>query len=136
MFAPAVVVHGLVHARAALRPGRAVCLLSAPAAGRYAGAAWWRAMVEAAREEASPEIVVDDILDCGDAPGAAMAALRLGQRVLILDPRCPAFAAVAGAATTLGGRVLQVRPRSLDLARRHAERALAAWLDDRFGDLG
>ncbi len=136
MFAPAVVVHGLAQARLALRQGRPVCLLSAPAAGRYAGVGWWRALVDAARAEAAPDLAVDDVLDCGDAPGTAMAALRVGQRHLILDPRCPAFAAVTGAAATVGARVLDRRPRSLDLSRRHAERALAAWLDDRFGDLG
>ena len=127
---PAVVVHRLAHARLALRPRRPVCLLSAPAAGRYAGAAWWRAMIEAARAEAPTDLAVDDVLDCADAPGSAMAALRCGQRILILDPMCPAFTAVANAAAALGAGILAGRPPSLDLARRHAERALGAWLGD------
>ena len=135
MFAPAVVVHGLPHVRLALRRQRPVCLLSAPGAGRFAGVAWWRAMLDAAHDErAAPApgtfaATICDILDCDDAPGAAMAALRHGQMRLILDPRCPAFAAVAAVAGTLGAIVLPSRPAALDLAAPNAERALAAWLD-------
>ena len=48
---PAVVIHGLPHARLALRLGRPVTLLSAPGAPSYAGCAWWRALIAAARAE-------------------------------------------------------------------------------------
>ena len=51
-----------------------------------------------------------DILDCADAPGAAMAALRLGQRRLVLDDTCPGFGAVVAAAATKGAVVLGRRP--------------------------
>jgi len=127
-FPPAVVVHGLNEARAALRPGLPVTLLSARGAALYAGCGWWRALVEAALADA-PAAEVHHILDCADAPGQAMAALRLGQRNLVLDAACPAFAAVAAAAATLGARVLAERPEALDLAERGAERRLVAWLD-------
>jgi hypothetical protein len=124
---PSVVVHGLAHARAALRPGWPVLLLSAPAAAGYAGCLWWRELVAAARSfhPATPAL---DVLDCGDAPGHAMAALRVGQRLLLLDPACPAFAAVADAAATLGAHVLARRPPALDLAERGAARRLTGWL--------
>jgi len=122
-----VVVHGLDQARAALRPGRPVTLLSARGAAAYAGCGWWRALVAATLADA-PGVDVCDILDCADAPGYAMAALRVGQRTLILDAACPAFAAVAAAAATLGARVLAERPEALDLADRGAERRLDAWL--------
>ena len=131
-FPPAVVVHGLDQARTALRPGRAVTLLSARGAALFAGCGWWRALVVAAQADASAgagAAMVRDILDCGDAPGAAMAALRVGQRALILDTACPAFVAVAAAAATLGAAVLAGRPEALDLAERGAERRLTAWLD-------
>jgi len=68
------------------------------------------------------------VLDCADSPGCAMAALRVGQRRLVLDPACPAFAAVAATAATLGATVLAGRPAALDLADRDAERRLHAWL--------
>ncbi len=139
---PAIVVHGHDHALAALSARLPVTLLSGRGAGVYGGVGWWRALVSAARA-ASPGAVAPDILDCADAPGAAMAALRGGQRVLVLDPDSPAFAAVRGAAATLGARVLPARPPALalaalglaasdlaafDLATSGAARGLARWL--------
>lgn len=120
IFPPAVVVHGLRQARAALAPGLPVTLLSARGAASYAGCGWWRALMQAAGAEF-------DILDCADAPGYAMAALRIGQRAIVLDPG-PAFAAVSAAAATLGAIVLAERPGALDLAEPGAERRLLAWL--------
>jgi hypothetical protein len=124
---PAIVVHGLAHARAALGPGFSVVLLSAPAAAGYAGCLWWRELVAAARAR-HPATPALDVLDCGAAPGDAMAALRVGQRLLLLDPACPAFARVADAAATLGAHVLAERPPALDLAAPGARRRLAGWL--------
>ena len=53
-FPPAVIVHGLDDARAALAPGRPVTLLSAPGAALYAGCGWWRALVRLAQAEQGP----------------------------------------------------------------------------------
>jgi hypothetical protein len=84
-------------------------------------------------EAAGAEI---DILDCAAAPGTAMAALRIGQRRIVLDPG-PAFTAVSAAAATLGAVVLDARPAALDMGERGAERRLAAWLQgDKAGGLG
>ena len=123
----AVIVHGLADAQAALRPGRPVTLLSARGAALYAGVRWWRELVAAARA-ACPATPARDILDCADAPGQAMAALRAGQRLLVLDDACPAFPAVRGAAESLGAHVLAQPPPALDLADRMARRRLARWL--------
>lgn len=112
---PAVIVHGLDDARAALQPGVAVRLVSAPGAALYAGAAWWRAVVDGARR-LHPDTGCDDLLDCADAPGRAMAALRTGCTALVLDPACPGFAAVQAAAGTLGVTVFACRPEALQLA--------------------
>ena len=120
--APSVVVHDLAQAKAALGAGLAVTLLSAPGAASFAGAGWWRALVAQARA-AHPDTPCQDVLDCADAPGHAMAAIRLGQQILVLDPACPAFNRIAALAT-----VLPVRPPALDLATRGAARHLAAWL--------
>lgn len=119
---PAIVVHGLEHALAALAEALPITLLSAPGAGAYAGALWWRALVAAARA-AHPTTDCADILDCADAPGRAMAAIRAGQAILVLDPACPAFPRVASLA-----RVLPARPPALDLGTRGAERRLRPWL--------
>ena len=128
-FPPAVVVHGLRDARVALAPGWPVTLLSARGAAVFAGCGWWRAVMAAAGAEI-------DILDCADAPGQAMAALRIGQRRIVLDPG-PAFAAVSAAAATMDAVVLAERPVALDLGQRGAERRLRAWLQgDKPGGLG
>jgi hypothetical protein len=133
---PAVVVHGLEQARSALRPGLPVTLLSAPGAAVFAGCLWWRSLVGQARAE-FPDAVLHDVLDCADAPGQAMAALRVGQRALVLDPACAAFAAVDSAAASLGAAVLAARPPALDLAEYGAARRLSRWLrGDRTDPLG
>lgn len=121
-----MVVRGLAEARAALAPGRPVTLLSAPGAALFAGCGWWRALVAAARAE-HPSAVMADILDCADAPGRALAALRAGQRLIVLEP-CPARADAEDAALQCGALLLAARPPALDLARNPA--ALAAWLAD------
>lgn len=110
----------------AVASGRPVCLLSAPGAAIFAGCLWWRGLVEAVRTND-----VRDILDCGDAPGRAMAALRIGQMWLVLDPAFPAFATVRSAAETLGARVIEHRPPALDLSERGAARMLDTWLAHR-----
>jgi hypothetical protein len=124
---PAVVVHGLADAEMALAVGRPVTLLSAQGAALYAGCLWWREVVTRARA-AYPSVPVIDILDCADAPGRALAAIRIGQRILILAPSVPAFPAVAAIAAARGLILLAERPPALDLAAPGAARRLPAWL--------
>jgi hypothetical protein len=127
---PAVVVHGLAHARQALAIGRSVTLLSAPGAALFAGCGWWRAVIERARGE-HPGVSMDDILDCADAPGLALGALRIGQRRLVLSPTSSGWQSVAAIAASLGGEVLTSRPPALDMADRNAARRLHDWLQVR-----
>ena len=115
--APAVIVHGLEHACAALAPGLPVTLLSAPGLALAGGCGWWQALVRKARQ-AAPNTPFADILDCADAPGMAMAALRLKQGILRLDGTSPAFPAVARAAAAQGAVLLPSAPPALDLALR------------------
>lgn len=124
---PAVTVHDLAQAMAALAPGHPVTLLSGPGAAGYAGYGWWRALVNAARLR-HPQTPAYDILDCADAAGRALEALRIGQKALVLWPDCSAYEAVSAAACECGAIVLAERPVSLDLARPGAARLLAAWL--------
>ena len=115
---PAVVVHGLAHARAALASGCPVLLLSAPGAACFAGAGWWRALVAATGAPL-------DALDCADQAGRALEAFAAGCRIVVLHP-CPGFAAVGERAK--GATVLSARPPALDLGERGAERRLGDWL--------
>ena len=123
---PACVVRSLQQARVAVGAGQPVTLISAPGAGLFAGPMFWLALVRTLREEARAACV--DILDCADAPGRALEAIRLGQRIMVLDPNCVGFADVAARAVAWGARVLTARPASLDLGRRGASRHLADWL--------
>ncbi len=122
----AVVIHGLADARTALRCGRPVTLLSGVGAASYAGCSWWRALVGQALADAGR--TAPDVLDCADAPGRAVEALRAGCRHLVLANDVPAFADVASRAAALGAIVLPARPAALDLAQRGALRRLDAWL--------
>lgn len=126
---PAVIVHGLMDATAALSRGLPVTLLSAPGAAGYAGCLWWRELVVAARRE-NPGTPVMDVLDCADASGLAMSALRSGVHRLVLWQEAPGWQGVAGIAAARGGFVLDRAPESLDMSRRDAMHHLHAWLAD------
>jgi hypothetical protein len=134
---PAVVVHDATGAAAALRLAgrRGVILLSIPGAAGSLGAPWFLAMLrQAAMALPDPPPPWCAALDCADAAGHALAALRAGARLLILAPDCPAHGAVTAAAAQVGATVWPRRPapaldlRTLDLRRAGARARLAAWL--------
>jgi hypothetical protein len=117
-------IHGLADAKQALAPGRPVTLLSAPGAASYAGCRWWLELLAAAAATGPA------LLDCGDAPGRAMEALKCGVNGIVLQCEQPVFQAVAGLAAAQGTILLATAPPSLDLSAPGASRLLAAWLDD------
>jgi hypothetical protein len=127
---PAVIVHGLKDARDALALGRPVTLLSAPGAVLFAGCLWWRGVIAAA-------CVADaiDVLDCADASGLALGALRSGVNRLVLWRDAPGWPDVAAIAAQQGGFVLAVAPQALDMAHRAARHRLHAWLQATPGDI-
>jgi len=124
---PAVIVHGAPDLGAVLAVGRPFTLLSAPGAALYAGCAWWRALADAARRRA-PGLIAADILDCADAAGRALAALRLGQAHLVLWPTAPGHAAVSATAGTCQAVLLDRAPPACDLGQPGGVHRLAAWL--------
>jgi hypothetical protein len=126
---PAVIVHGVEDAKAALAPGLPVTLLSAPGAAMFAGCLWWREIVVLARASHQHTEAID-ILDCADASGMAMGALRSGVCRLVLWPDAPGWDAVAAIAERQGGFVLSQAPAALDLGHRNATRRLHGWLRD------
>lgn len=134
---PAVIVHGRTDADTALVGARAITLLSAPGAGVYAGCLWWRALVVQVRA-AHPGVAVHDLLDCADASGLALAALRVGLHGLVLAPEAPGRERVATIAAGLGATLLPAPPDALDMAERGAARRLHDWLQLRTapGDSG
>lgn len=129
---PAVVVHGYEQARTALAPGLPVLLLSALGAAAYAGAGWWRSMIDQALAAhggpgAPRPSNAPDALDCSDLAGRALEALSVGCRIIVLHP-CPAYPAIVERAGLVSARVLSARPPALDLAEPGAERRVTAWL--------
>jgi hypothetical protein len=123
---PAVIVHGLADAEAVLSVGVPVTLLSAPGAAGFAGCLWWKTMIAGARRH-HPGVDAVDVLDCADAAGYAMAALRSDVVRLVLAPG-PAWAAVQQIATRQGGYLLDRPPPALDMAARDGRYRLRQWL--------
>jgi hypothetical protein len=132
----AVVIHSLAQARAALGAAaaltRPVLLLSAPAAAGYAGPGWFWALVARAREDV-PEAEALAVLDCGEAPGHVLAALRddqaSGPRAVCFTGPAETAETLRGLAETAGYGFFPARPAALEL--RHEddpETACAAWL--------
>jgi hypothetical protein len=114
-----IVIHTLAHAVGALaaawRAGRRVTLLSAPDAGIYAGPGWFGAVVEAARAVV-PEVRSSAFLDCGDRPGAALAAIRDGIGGVIYAGPADVGTRLAAIARQHGVRLITERPvAALDL---------------------
>ena len=124
---PAVIVHGMEDVRLAMRPQRPVLLLSAPAAALFAGCGFWLALIGRAGVE-FPGGTMQNALDCADASGAALAAIRIGVRGLVLRPDAPGFAAVEAIAAERGLFLMTTRPCSLDLSVRGSARHLESWL--------
>jgi hypothetical protein len=129
---PAVVVHGRAQAEWVLRvaAGRPVLLVSAPGAALNVGPGWFKAVPDQAAAK-RPGAPFQAALDCAAAPGAALAALRAGFKLVIFDLAHPAAASVLAAAAEAGAEVLGTRPEALDMAgldphRRDDERRIAA----------
>ena len=119
---PAIIVHSLAHAAAALRAAvevqRPVILVSAPDAGIAAGPGWFRELIAAARE-AVPGAQSEAWLDCGDDAGAAQAAIRAAVEAVIFTGPEAVAASLADIAAQAGIGLVTARPQhALDLADR------------------
>jgi hypothetical protein len=133
--APAVIVHGRADTDHALAIGHPVTLLSAPGAALYAGCLWWHSLLaEAARRH--PDVAMTGLLDCADAAGQALAALRIGVRGLVLEAAVPGRARVALIAASYDAMLLEEPPPALDMAARGALRRLPTWLAPPGGPAG
>jgi hypothetical protein len=102
-----VTVHGLDQARATLRAAeldRPVRLQSPFGAAGQHGIGWWLALTRILADE-FPGREIEAVLDCGDSPGLALAALRAGVPLV-----------------RVGGLADDVRGRLDDIARRMGAR--------------
>ncbi len=129
----AIIVHSLAHARAALRAASAhgvpVTLFSGPGAAGYAGPEWFRELIAAATAE-HPTTRVTAVLDCGAAPGHALAALRAGLKAIRIVADPAVGRRIAELAADYGARVAPaVGDDALDLAAAvDPDAACHAWL--------
>lgn len=129
----AVIIHSLADARAALaaarESGAPVSVISAPGAAAHAGAAWFDQVIRAAQAEI-PEAKVNAILDCDDAAGFALGALRAGIKAIRFVGREDVTSRLADIAAASGARLVTEPVETLDL-RGHKDPASAcrAWLD-------
>jgi hypothetical protein len=98
-----ITIHDLPQARAALAACPDAHLVTAPGA-----AAFWGAGYTAALES---ELGHTLIVDCGDDPAVAMAALRAGSRDLLFTGHADIAAKLASMAEQQGGRVRTALPR-------------------------
>ncbi|MFI4988238.1 MAG: hypothetical protein ACHQF3_12430 [Alphaproteobacteria bacterium] len=131
----AVVIHSLAEAKAALAAAAAkdvqVELWSAPGASAYAGAGWFKAVLEAAGQ-AVPAARFSAVLDCADLAGHALGAFRIGIRAVCFTGTAAVAAKLADIAGREGRRLLRRRPRRM-LDLRHMADPLAAcraWLGE------
>ena len=109
------VVQAIEEARAALRTARAagmpVILVSPPGGAAYLGVGFFAALIEAARAE-FPEVAVEAVMDCGEDPGWALSALRMGFKTVVLRGNPKARARVVAIARAMGARLLARAPRA------------------------
>ena len=134
--APAIVIHSLADARAAARVaaelGTAVEIWSAPGAAAYAGAGWFKAVLESTRA-AEPAAPISAVLDCAELPGLVLGAFRVGLEAACFTGPARVATKLADIAAQQGARLVRRRPaRALDL-RHAADPAVAcrAWLSAR-----
>jgi hypothetical protein len=129
---PAIRVHSAADACAALRAADAlhvpVTLVSAPAAAGYAGAGYFAALITLARAE-FPSVAMTDVLDCGEAPGHVLGALRQGLKMVRFRGDGDMAAKLAAIARAQGATLITEDLPALDLARvDDAETACRTWL--------
>lgn len=130
---PAIVIHDLEDARAALAAaaalGRPVSLVSAAGAAGYAGAAWFLLVVARAAAD-HPQAEWTAVLDCADHPGHVLSALRQGAKAVRYSGPKASAAKLAAIAEQSGARLVTGRLAALDLrGEPDPQAACRAWLD-------
>ncbi len=111
---------------------RPILLLSAVGAAGTVGPGWFQAVIKKGKTD-FPNVIVKAMLDCGDSPGHALAALRQGVDYVRFDG--VSADKVADIALQTGAKLIRTRPESLDfyhleLSGQQIEIACRTWLLD------
>lgn len=102
-------------------------LVSPPGAAAWLSPPLFLAQITAGQAEAgpaAPEALA--VLDCGAAPGHALAALRASVPAVVLDPDLPSFPVLLSAAREVGAALWPAAPPALGLGARRAEHPASA----------
>ncbi len=135
-YGKAVTVISLAQAEAALSAAESmdvgVLLISAPDAAGNVGPGWFDALVVLA-SSSFPAARYEVLLDCGNAPGDAMAALRHGFKHIRY--KGTKQAAISDIARKHGAHIVENRPDALDLQKvevncENVADACRSWLSD------
>lgn len=126
-----VVAHSLSHAltaaASAVDASSPLDLVSAPGCGSAAGTGWFAAVGDLVAER-FPDLPLTLTLDCADAAGLALGALRRGIKSIIFTGNAVAAARLEDIAAQYGATIHRDRPVALDLlATRNPRTACAGW---------
>ncbi len=129
-----IIIHGIDHARAALSVAAkldvSLTLMSAPSAAAYLGSTVFRDMISEAQKD-FPDVSVTAVLDCGDEPGMAMAAMRHGIKAVQISNPPEIRAKLVDIADQRGAVVFEYEGPVLDLLdMSNPAAACLAWLAD------
>ncbi len=116
------VIHGIDQARAVCQAARAskdptpfsLELWSARGAAASLGPAWFGNLIEIVQNE-FPDLAIVGILDCGDAPGNALAALRHGIACIYISAPPPVADKIRAIGLQTRAEVRTRRPSMPDL---------------------
>lgn len=130
--AKAIVVHDIDQARAVLATARElalpVTLISDPGAANNVGVGYFATLIRLSKAE-FPDVTAYGVLDCGQAGGRALAALRSGLDAIIYTADGPSFLRLADIAEDLGVGMSDERPKALELLDApDYESACRTWL--------
>jgi hypothetical protein len=129
---PAFIVHSWKHVAAVLRAAeqarRPVWLFTPVAASYSFGVGFWAAIQERIAE-LHPEADARVVIDCDDAAGHVLAALRSGLRWLVFEGNAAARRRLLDIVAQSGAELVQRRADALDLLQvKDADNDIAAHL--------
>jgi hypothetical protein len=137
--ARAVIVRNAEEAIAACRAAaafrRPLLAMSPPGAASFAGPLWFKALAAAARRDAATPGDVLFVLDCADAPGAALAAIHARVEAISCGMRGTVRAKIRAIAARAGVIVLDPPRKTLDLSLNPEPNTLADWFSSRGASL-
>lgn len=96
------------------KTGLSCYLLSPPNAVTYLGVRWWLSFINKTASIIHQYHIIH-ILDCFDNAGLAMAALRLGQKHILLDSTAPQIKTLQNRATILNATIIENKPYTFSL---------------------